>query len=122
MDVEEGDTREFEEVTSSVARNELDGTTRQEGMAIVSTTLESQAAFLSTAEAQTITTLTSQAQSAVVEVMFEDNSGLCKDATRVVKFITAAPLMSDRVDFCSQEKENEFKECNPELGLSLIHI
>ena len=64
MDVVEGDTREFEEVMSSIARSELDSTTRQEGMAIVSTTQESQAAYLSTADAQTVTTLTSQAQSA----------------------------------------------------------
>ena len=56
MDVMEGDTREFEEVMRSVARNDL------EGMAIVSTTLESQAAYLSMAEAQTVTTLTSQEQ------------------------------------------------------------
>ena len=86
MDVVEGDTREFEDVMKSVARNELDGTTHQEGMAIVSTTLESQAAYLSTAEAQTVSTLTSQAQSAEVEVKFNDNTGLCKDAVRAVSY------------------------------------
>ena len=52
----------------------------------------------------------------MVEVTFDDNSGLCKDATRVVKFITPVPVMTDAVDYCSQEEENVFKECTPELG------
>ena len=85
-------------------------------MAIVSTTLETQAAFLSAPDAQTLTTLTSWAQSAIVEIKFEDESGLCKDATREVRFVTAVPLMANRLDFCGQEEENVFIESNPELG------
>ena len=68
-------------------------------MAIVSTTLETQAAFLSAPDAQILTTLTSRAQSAIVEIKFEDESGLCKDATREVRFVTAVPLMANRLDY-----------------------
>ena len=33
-----------------------------------------------------------------------------------MRFITAVPLMANRLDFCGEEEENVFKECNPELG------
>ena len=68
-------------------------------MGIVTTALESMAAYLSTSEAQTVSTLTAQSQSAEVEVTFKDNTGQCKDAVREVKFITPVPLMVDSIDY-----------------------
>ena len=116
QDIVEKDTRVLESIMSSVSRNVLDSTTRQEGMAIVTRTLETQLAFLTTAEAQTVTTLTTQAQSAEVEVGFDDNSGLCVDAEREVRFITAIPLMSNSNNYCGLEDENTFGHCDPVLG------
>ena len=115
MNAVEADLREFEEVMSSMASQRLDSTTRQEGMEIVTLALKTQAEFLSAADAQTLTTLASRAQSAILEIKFEGESGLCRDAIREVKFVTSVPLMSNRKDYCDAGIENVFKECNPEL-------
>ena len=85
-------------------------------MEIVTTALETQAEFLSAVDAQTLTTLASRAQSAIVEIKFEGESGLCRDATREVRFVASVPLMANRLDYCDAGIENVFKECNPELG------
>ena len=61
------DLKEFVEVMASMATQSLDRTTLQEGMGIVTEALETQAQFLTMAEAQTLTSMASRAQSALIE-------------------------------------------------------
>jgi len=51
-----------------------------------------------------------------VSVSFNGNTGQCKEAVREVKWVTAIPKMVDAIDYCSQEDDNVFTRCTPELG------
>jgi len=74
------------------------------------------AAYLSTSEAQTVSTLIAKSQSAEVEVSFEGNTGQCNDAEREARWITPVPKMVNAIDYCKLEEENVFARCTPELG------
>jgi hypothetical protein len=112
----DGDLKEFVDVMASMATQSLDRTTLQEGMGIVSEALQTQAQFLTMAEAQTLTSMASRAQSVLIEIKFDEETGLCSDATRVVKFVTSVPLLYNKVNYCDTGIPNQFKDCQPALN------
>ena len=112
----DADLKEFGEVMNSMASQSLDSTTQQEGMGIVTEALRTQAEFLSAADAQTLTSMASRAQSALIEIKFEEETGLCRDATRVIRYVTSVPLLYNKVNYCDTGIENRFRDCSPELG------
>ena len=112
----DGDLKEFVDVMDSMATQSLDRTTLQEGMGIVTEALATQAQFLTMAEAQTLTSMASRAQSALIEIKFEKETGLCRDAIRGVKYVTSVPFLYSKVNYCDTGVLNQFRDCNPALN------
>ena len=111
----EGDLKEFVDVMDSMATQSMDRTTLQEGMGIVTEALATQAQFLTMSEAQTLTSMASRAQSALIEIKDEKETGLCRDAVRVIKYVTSVPLLYSKVNYCDTGVSNQFRDCNPAL-------